>query len=419
MQIAKLPPCTQGQIEAFMEAISEPIYYLGGDGKGWQKTVAWNPVAMFSSNKSSNSNHSDFLAFVDRHSKQKRKIVGYVSYDAGKRQFNLPETGVKGERLPDLFCAAFDNFVTFAETETRVYCNDPSFLKQCMAYSKQGQKNAKSKNAVVFNATMDYEYYADSFRKIKQHITDGDVYQLNFTQVLEATTSRRPRELFAQLMAVNNVSYQAYLELEEAEILSVSPECFIKTHGKTIETYPVKGTMPRGKNQEQDNHNRRVLATSEKETAELNMITDLLRNDMGKVCEVGSVEVVGGRVVTPYTSVWHAHSHVRGRLLADISPIEALLSMSPGGSITGCPKKRAMEIIAELEPEERGIYTGSIFSIDPDGNLDSSIAIRTIVKRGDRLHLQVGGGIVYDSILEAEYQEAFDKASALTDTLKA
>ena len=142
------------------------------------------------------------------------------------------------------------------------------------------------------------------------------------------------------------------------------------------------------------------------------MITDLLRNDLGKISEIGSVKVVGSRIVHPYATVWHTYSHIKGKVLKNLTSTDTLLSMFPGGSITGCPKKRAMEIIDELEPTTRGVYTGCIGFIDPDDSLDFNIAIRTFIKKGDRVYLQVGGGIVYDSNEKDEYQETFDKAKS-------
>ena len=201
----------------------------------------------------------------------------------------------------------------------------------------------------------------------------------------------------------------AYLEVSaDLQILSASPERFIKTDGKMIHTYPIKGTVARGKTPEEDEAQRQILLNSEKEKAELNMITDLLRNDLGKISKTGSVNVVEHRVARPFPSIWHSYSHVQGELA--VSPVEALLSMVPGGSITGCPKIRAMEIIHELEWCKRGIYTGTIGMIEPNGDLDFNIAIRTLIKEKTKLYLQVGGGLVYDSELDLEWEEIFNKA---------
>jgi len=192
----------------------------------------------------------------------------------------------------------------------------------------------------------------------------------------------------------------------------------VRVRNGMIETFPVKGTRARGATAADDERLRAELLGSAKEAAELNMITDLLRNDLGRVCTAGSVKVAAAREVMETPTVMHTYSHVTGALRADVQPIEALLSMFPGGSVTGCPKKRAMEIIDELEPTTRGAYCGSLVAIDPDGRLDSSVLIRTLVQKGDELYLQVGGGIVHRSDLDAEYEESMQKAQGLMRALK-
>jgi len=191
----------------------------------------------------------------------------------------------------------------------------------------------------------------------------------------------------------------------------------VKVKNRKIETCPIKGTRPRGKTQKKDLKNKKELLGNKKEAAELNMITDLLRNDLGKVCEIGSLKVIGNRLISRCPTVWHTYSKITGRIAAEFTPVEALISMLPGGSITGCPKKHAMEIIDELEPTTRSVYTGIIGCIDPNLDLDFSIAIRTIIKKRDKLYLQVGGGIVYDSIEKAEFQETLDKAESFMEIL--
>ena len=209
----------------------------------------------------------------------------------------------------------------------------------------------------------------------------------------------------------NKADFTAYMECGDFEILSASPERFIKISENVIETFPVKGTRPRGKNKEEDEMLKKELLESEKEKAELSMITDLLRNDMGKVCAIGSVKVIDPRIARAYTFVWHTYSHIKGILADGVSKMDALTSMFPGGSITGCPKKRAMEIIAELEWKQRGIYTGAIGYKEGE-ELNFNIAIRTIIKKGNKAYLSVGGGIVYDSTEDGEYEETLHKAKS-------
>ncbi|HPJ80571.1 MAG TPA: anthranilate synthase component I family protein [Candidatus Portnoybacteria bacterium] len=184
-----------------------------------------------------------------------------------------------------------------------------------------------------------------------------------------------------------------------------------------IETCPIKGTRKRGNTKPKDNNLKKELLSNEKEKAELNMITDLLRNDLGKICKIGSVKVEKQRAISKCPTVWHTYSKITGILDNKNTSIDALISMIPGGSITGCPKKRAMEIIDELEPQTRGVYTGIIGQINPNLDLDFNIAIRTVIKKKEKLYLQVGGGIVIDSKNKSEYEETLHKAKSFMKIL--
>jgi para-aminobenzoate synthetase component 1 len=257
------------------------------------------------------------------------------------------------------------------------------------------------------------EQYARAFRKIKRSIYNGDIYQINLSHRLRAETQLPARTLFANIMEKNPVGFLAYIEGDGYELLSASPERFVKTENRRIWTCPIKGTRPRGRTRASDARYRAALVRSPKEAAELNMITDLLRNDLGRVCRIGSVRVAGSRLVRKCPAVWHTYASVTGSILPELTPLDALLSMLPGGSITGCPKKRALEIIDELEPTARSVYTGVIGSINPDRDLDFSIAIRTIIKKNGKLYLQVGGGIVHASDEQEEYRETLAKAQSL------
>jgi len=202
-------------------------------------------------------------------------------------------------------------------------------------------------------------------------------------------------------------------------IVSSSPELFLKRTGRTIETRPIKGTRPRGNSPKRNEEMRRELLNSAKEAAELTMVVDLERNDLGRICEYGSVEVAEHRYVDELPSLFHTVSTVRGRLKKNTSAVEVLRATFPGGSISGCPKIRAIEVIDELEPTQRHVYTGSIGFFAPGGDFTLNIAIRTMVASGGKLHYQVGGGIVADSDPEREYQETLDKAAAMRKAIDA
>jgi para-aminobenzoate synthetase component I len=354
--------------------------------------LAWDPIAVFSSQ----DDIDGFKRFAEVH--KDKKLIGFLSYDLAYKLYSLTETAENDLALPNIYFLAFDRWMKFDKPQMQF--NVPKEIYE----------------SVNFRPTMSREYYADAYRRTKEHIRAGNVYQINLTHRLEAYTEMPARILFTKIIAANPVEYLAYIEGDGFEVLSASPERFICIKNEVIETCPVKGTRPRGKTKEEDDALRRELLESEKEAAELNMITDLLRNDIGKVSQIGTVEVKGHRLINECPTVWHTYSSVVGKIAT--TPLEALISMLPGGSITGCPKKRAIEIIDELEPVTRGIYTGVIGHIDPySHNLDFNIAIRTIIKKRKHLYLQVGGGIVYDSTEESEFEETLHKAASFMEVL--
>ena len=381
---------------------------------GWQSFIAWNPVNLYSGKST-----RDFKNFVGKEQIKGNRVFGYLSYDIGYSLFNIEPHAQNDLKLPEIFFYSFNKYIRFIEdgievvaTNEKVLENYLVSIKNLLARSLTSQASTVETNSELIPNTSK-EAYSKSYRKIKSYITEGDIYQINLTHRLEGTTKKTARQLFLDMSDKNKVDYIAYVEGNDFEILSASPERFIKiSSDRIIETFPIKGTRPRGKTPEEDEVLKNDLMNSPKEAAELNMITDLLRNDLGKISEIGSVKVVGSRIVHPYATVWHTYSQIIGKVSKSYTSVDALLSMFPGGSITGCPKKRAMEIIDELEPTTRGVYTGCIGFIDPDNSLDFNIAIRTFIKKEDRVYLQVGGGIVYDSNEKDEYQETFDKAKS-------
>lgn len=255
-------------------------------------------------------------------------------------------------------------------------------------------------------------WYTHAFETIKKYITDGDVYQMNLTQQFEAEFCGSTPELFIRLVHANPAEMSACILGENMDVLSCSPERFLRHNNGYLHTYPIKGTIGRTSDNVLNKKSIQQLFENIKEEAELNMITDLLRNDLGMVCEPGTVKIMAHREIMKCATVFHTYSHISGKLTANLTPFDAFLRMFPGGSITGCPKKRACEIIAELEPYKRGMYTGCIGYISAHGAIDFNIAIRTLVRNNNTLRLGVGGGIVIDSECESEYQESLAKARA-------
>jgi aminodeoxychorismate synthase component I len=255
--------------------------------------------------------------------------------------------------------------------------------------------------------------FTSGVARIKEWIAAGHIYQANLSQAFTATVTGDLFALYETLRDASPAPMAAYLKLDGCEILSSSPETFLKISGRGIETRPIKGTRPRFSDPDEDRRSAYELQTSAKEIAELVMITDLLRNDIGQVCEFGSVEVTEMLQLETLAQVHHLVSTVTGTLRPEIDAPAALAACFPGGSITGAPKKRAMEIIRELEQAPRGVYCGAIGWLGYNGESSFSIAIRTLVRTGDELVYQVGAGIVADSDPDKEYEETLHKAAGI------
>lgn len=392
-----------------------------GEG-GWKNIIAFNPSHTHS--QIDHFSEEKLKLFVQTEQKKDRIVLGFCSYDIGYTLHKIKQHAKNDLQLPLVYFASFENYVEFKEKDILLY--GPSKEKVKTFQEKVGVilKRKSTKNKTVntkkekWHSNMGKTEYQKKYKKIKEYIEAGDIYQINLTHRLEGATEKNARSIFLEVLKKNHVNHLAYIEAENFEIISASPERFIKiSKNKTIASFPIKGTRPRGTAKQEDEKLRQALIDSKKEAAELNMITDLIRNDIGKIAKIGSVKVEASRSIKKLEKVWHTESHIMGELKDDQSSIEALLSMSPGGSITGCPKKRAMEIIDELEPTTRSVYTGTIGYILPDDSGDFNIAIRTIIKKDKKAYLQVGGGIVYDSNLRNEYQETFDKAATFLEML--
>ena len=252
-----------------------------------------------------------------------------------------------------------------------------------------------------------------------EYIHAGDVFQVNYAHEFSAPCEGDPLALYAALRAANPAPYGAYLDLgQDGAVLSTSPELFLRVRGREVETRPIKGTRPRGATDEQDAALAAELMTSQKDAAELAMIVDLMRNDLGRVCEPGSIVVAEEGAIESYATVHHRVATVTGRLEEGYDRVDLIAAAFPGGSVTGAPKVRAMEIIDELEESRRGPYTGSIGILTDDGNMELNIAIRTAVVSRGSVRVHVGGGIVADSDPVAEYEETLAKGQAMFSALR-
>ncbi len=357
--------------------------------------------------------------------------VGYWGYDMCHHIENLPRTAVDDVNIPDCFWGLYDGIIVIDHRNEEVYIAslgikdlDEKVIGKIESYIQKEEKkgveisDTHSKKSIYRGANFEKQEYIKAINKIKDYIKAGDIYQANMTQRFEYETEYSSFELYSKLRRINPAPFASFIDFGEGQIVSSSPERFIRIRDKVIETRPIKGTRPRGKTPEEDIANKEVLLSSEKDKAELLMIVDLERNDLGKVCKTGSVKVTELFHLEMYATVYHLVSTVVGELRADYDTIDCIKNVFPGGSITGAPKIRAMEIIDELEPTQRNIYTGSIGYVGFNGDADLNIVIRTIVCKNESAYFQVGGGIVWDSDPELEYEETLHKARALIEALK-
>ncbi|MGV8906934.1 MAG: aminodeoxychorismate synthase component I [Acetobacterium sp.] len=356
--------------------------------------------------------------------------VGYLGYDLCHHLEDLPRSAEDDVQINDCHIGFYDGIIIIDHQlkETHIAAmgiqekaeNIVSRIKKTIAGYVQvaPRHDFKINEKLVFTSNFTKLEYMHALDAIHDYIRAGDIYQTNMTQRFECDLQLTPIELYGELRRINPAPFACYLDFGECQIVCSSPERFIQIKGRNIETRPIKGTMPRGKTPKEDEENRNTLINSDKDKAELLMIVDLERNDIGKICKTGSVKVPELYKLEEYQTVFHLVATVVGELKDDVDAIDCIKATFPGGSITGAPKIRAMEIIDELEPTQRNIYTGSIGYIGFNGDLDLNIVIRTILCKDKKAYFQVGGGIVWDSQNESEYEETFDKGRALMEALK-
>lgn len=356
--------------------------------------------------------------------------VGYISYDYGRQQLQIPTRHAKTVDIPDALFRFYDLFVIEHCKTHQVYFiangqTEPAeallkrILGQLNQYLRLPVQPDRLSLSAAFHVQSMYSQgeYKDAIRRLIEYIRAGDVYIANLTHQLTVTSPTQPFTLFDRLRHRNPAPFSAYLQEDTFQIISSSMERFVQIrHGK-IRTSPIKGTRPRSSDLQKDTHLRRELAESEKDKSELLMIVDLERNDLNKICQPGSVVVPRLFSIEEYATVFHLVADVTGTLKQDVSVVDALFSLFPGGSITGAPKYRAMEIIDELERCRRNLYTGAIGYLTLDGCCDFNIVIRTALYQNGLYHLGVGGGITCESDPEMEYRETMQKAKALLQAL--
>ncbi len=350
--------------------------------------------------------------------------IGYFAYDLARRLEKLPNIADDAEHIPEMAVGIYNWAVVVDHHQHRSFlvghgCDECRWQTLIELFSKLPIERHKGDFRVTsaVKSNMDKVSYTRAFQRIKHYLKEGDCYQVNLSQRFVADCVGDPWVAYQMLREMNAAPFSAYLNYPEAQILSSSPECFLKLVNGRVETKPIKGTRPRRAYPAEDWRQIDLLRNSPKDRAENLMIVDLLRNDLSKTCKKGSVQVPALFAVESYATVHHLVSTVTGILADGQHALDLLKSCFPGGSITGAPKIRAMEVIEELELSRRGIYCGAIGYMGFDGNMDSNIAIRTLVHSNGTIRFWAGGGIVDDSDVEEEYQECFDKATALLKLL--
>ncbi len=352
-------------------------------------------------------------------------LLGHLSYDLGRQLRGLTDTAHESSAaaLPQLVIHDYDWAVVQDRVRRESWLTGAPDTETTQAIqhllqapsAPEGQFNLLT----PFLPSWDFERYTAAFDQAQRFIADGDCYQINLAQPYRARYQGDLATAYARLRPIAQAPFSALFPLDhERLLLSLSPERFLTVEGQVVETRPIKGTRPRSRDESTDAEAARELLASEKERAENLMIVDLMRNDLGRFCDTGSVAVDELFGLESYATVHHLVSVIRGRLRADETPLSLLLGCLPGGSITGAPKKRAMEIIDELEPAARQAWCGSIFYWSRHGRMDSSITIRTLFNQGDELHCWAGGGLVHDSRAQAEYQELEHKVGAFLHCLE-
>ncbi|MDT8309977.1 MAG: aminodeoxychorismate synthase component I [Methylophaga sp.] len=353
--------------------------------------------------------------------------IGYFAYDLGRRIESLPALATNAEQLPEMAVGIYDWVLLIDHQAQRCqllsHDFDPHTQKIWpeLIHRFQQLKPLKTQFKVQgeLQCNLDNASYTKAFQRIQHYIREGDCYQVNLAKRFEINAEGDPWIAYRQLRTHNAAPFSAFLDTPKASILSSSPERLLSVCDGRIETKPIKGTRPRDLiNAAQDAQNAVDLQNSLKDRAENLMIVDLLRNDLGKVCVPGSIRVPKVFALESFATVHHLVSTVTGELAPEQSAVSLLRACFPGGSITGAPKLRAMQIIEELEPHRRGVYCGSIAYIGFDGNMDSNITIRTLVFNQNKLRFWAGGGIVADSECAAEHQEVLDKAAAMLDLIE-
>jgi para-aminobenzoate synthetase component I len=437
-------------LQIFLQLAQEPgVCFLdsskNNDQLGRYSYIASHPFLVIRSKNETTNPFDDLNNALEHYKSEPIKdlppfqggAMGYFAYDLLHHLENIPRPALDDINIPDLLMGFYDLVIAFDHLKKQAWIISQGFpetepaarhhhatariewLSNKLATTPAPAfKSSWKHTEIISNFTQ--AQYQQAVEKVIDYIYAGDVFQANISQRFSSVLPENitPAELYAVLRFKNPATFSAYLNFDEVCVASASPERFIHLQNNKVQTRPIKGTRPRGKSAEEDLRLAQELMNSEKDLAENTMIVDLMRNDLSRVCEPNSVHVTQLCGLESYETVHHLVSVIEAELQPNFNAISLLKATFPGGSITGAPKIRAMEIISEIEPSARSLYCGCIGYLGFDGNMDTSIAIRTYTIKNNRVYFQAGGGILADSDPETEYQESLIKAYALKKVLE-
>lgn len=359
--------------------------------------------------------------------------IGYAGYDVIKQYEHIEDKNEDDLNIPEAYFMFYKSFICYDHLKNKVLLVYNVFPEENIDYDKlcdyfEDMKKLINSRTIIHNIpnnlkaqnfTSNYTKtdFCKNVNKAKEYIENGDIFQVVLSQRIKCTTDLKGFDIYRKLKSENPSPYLFYMDFQDFEIVGSSPERLVAVHNGIVSTNPIAGTRRRGIDKEEDEKLKEQLINDEKERAEHVMLVDLGRNDIGKVSEFGSVKVTKFMQVQRYSHVMHMVSEVEGKLKDDISSFDAFISCLPAGTVSGAPKIRAMQIIDEIENKKRLLYAGAVGYFSYNGNMDTCIAIRTLVLKDKKAHIQAGGGIVYDSNPEDEYEESLNKAKALMEVL--
>jgi len=438
-------------ISAYLKMGRKPYSFLlesveGGERLGRYSFIGMEPVELIKG-----SGENPIVVLRDRLKKFKAVrapglprfqggAVGYFAYEVARHFEKLPSPTLDPLQLPEYFFLLVDTILAFDHVTHKIliishldpkqgdveaeYKKTSLKVEEMYERLKQGIPsevntfNGKGSKEQVISSNFTREMFEEAVRKAKGYIFEGEAIQIVISQRFEREMRAQPFDVYRSLRMINPSPYMYYMDFGDFHIIGSSPETLVRVDSGIVETHPIAGTRPRGKTPEEDMTLERELLQDEKERAEHLMLIDLGRNDIGRVSQPGSVKVTQLMEVERYSHVMHIVSHIQGELRNGLDCLDALKACFPAGTVSGAPKIRAMELIAELEPDKRGPYAGALGYMDFSGNLDMAIIIRTIISKGGRAYFQAGSGIVADSIPQREYEESVNKAKAALQAIE-